>query len=126
MAKIVRLALIALIALLTSGSAYAQVLDPQRSVQAYTTADPNNDDRLGLATPDGRYSISLESNCSELSIAAGQDVQIFPDYLMPPWLAITASDGTFPGCTAHVIGRMSNTPCFTDDNGVCEVSQEGS
>ncbi len=107
----------------------AQILNPLESVQAYITADPINPDRLGLATPDGRYAITtaLGGGCDELSppLAVGQNILIYPNYEMPPWLAITEVDSVPPdGCMVRVEGRMSATPCFTNDDGVCDIAAE--
>lgn len=108
--------------LLIALTLFAQQLDPLATVQAYTTADPNNPDRLGLATPDGRYSVTPIQGCDWLAV--GQDVTTYPNYAVPPWLGLSGTDATQPGCVVRVEGRMDSTPCFTDDAGVCDVSQE--
>lgn len=102
----------------------AQILDPQAPVQAYTTADPNNAGRLGIAAPDGRYSVTPMQDCE--SIGVGQNVLIYPSYQLPPWLAVTTLDGTLPGCIVRVEGRMSLVPCLQTDDGVCDVVAEDS
>jgi hypothetical protein len=98
----------------------AQQLDPLAPVQAYTTADPNNPDRLGLATPDGRFSITPIQGCEW--VVAGEDVTTYPNWNLPPWLSI-GQDGEHD-CVVRVEGRMDATPCFTNDAGVCDVATE--
>lgn len=101
---------------------FAQMLDPLESQQAYTTADPINADRFGLATHDGRFAATTVQDCEGISI--GQNVLIYPGYHIPPWLAITSIDGALPGCLARVEGRMDNTPCFTNADGLCDIEAE--
>lgn len=100
---------------------FAQILDPQAPQQAYTTADPNNPDRLGLATLTGRYSITPIQDCGD--ITTEQNVLMWPDYRMPPWLSIAPLDGTLPGCLVRVEGRMSEVSCSITD-GVCDINSE--
>lgn len=101
----------------------AQIIDPRTAVQAYTTADPNNPDRLGLATANGRYSITLAQNCDGFGV--GQNVLIYPAYQLPPWLTISTLDGQpDQGCIVRINGRMSDTPCFATDDGTCDVAIE--
>ena len=100
---------------------FAQVLDPLASQQAYTTADPNNADRLGLATHDGAYAIVLVQGCD--GIGPDMNVLTWPNYAIPPWLAIAPLDGELPGCIVRVEGRMSDLPCFTNADGDCDVSE---
>lgn len=100
----------------------AQILDPLSSQQAYTTDDPNNPDRLGLATQTGRYSITAVDNCDWL--ATQQNILIWPEYRIPPWLAIGPVGADLPGCLVKVNGRMSSVQCFQDDLGVCDVNVE--
>jgi hypothetical protein len=101
---------------------FAQILDPLASQQAYTTADPNNTDRIGLATLSGRYAVTPIQDCDW--IAPDQSVLIYPAAQIPPWLAITGLDGSWPGCTVRIEGRMSNTPCFQNTDGVCDWNAE--
>jgi hypothetical protein len=91
-------------------------------VQAYTTADPIDPDRLGLATPDGRFAIRPVQGCDWL--APGQDVNTYPNRTLPPWLQLSGTDAVQPGCLVRVEGRMDATPCFTDDAGLCDVAAE--
>jgi hypothetical protein len=100
---------------------YAQVLDPLQVDAAYLTADPINTERLGLATLDGRYAIRPVQGCDWLVV--GLQVTIYPNWNMPPWLSIGA-DGHEPDCIVSVEGRMSATPCFTNDAGLCDVRLE--
>lgn len=102
-------------------AAHGQVLDPMFTVGGYTTDDPIDPDRLGLATPDGRFAIVPADGCSWL--AAGEPVEVYPNFALPPWLKLSVPGGE-PDCLVHVDGRMSATPCFTDDAGQCDVSQE--
>ena len=107
---------------LSPATALAQVLDPLAGSPAYITASPNDPNTLGLATPGGRFALTLAQGCEGLG--PGSDVLIYPDLLMAPWLAMTTPDGD-PAqgyCLAHVSGLMSNTPCATNDQGVCDAS----
>jgi hypothetical protein len=101
---------------------FAQILNPLAPVTAYTTADPINPDRLGLATPDGRYAITPVQGCDWL--APYQQVFAYPNWQFPPWLGLSGTDSLQPGCMVRVEGRMDATPCFTDDAGACDVAQE--
>lgn len=108
--------------LLVALALFAQMLDPLEPQQAYTTADPNNADRFGLATVDGRFAATAVQDCGNITV--GQNILIYPAYHIPPWLAITSTDGSLPGCLAHVEGRMDNTPCFTNADGLCDIAAE--
>jgi hypothetical protein len=101
---------------------FAQILNPLAPVQAYTTADPINPDRLGLATLTGRYAITPVQGCDWL--ASGQDVFAYPNWQLPPWLGLSGTDAVQPGCVVRVEGRMDATPCFTNDAGECDVAGE--
>jgi hypothetical protein len=109
--------------LLIAIALFAQQLDPLAPMQAYTTADPNNPDRLGLATPDGRFSISLGNGCD--GIGVGQNLTVYPLYNIPPWLTIALPGTTdlLNTCQALVYGRMDSTPCFKI-NDFCDVAAE--
>jgi hypothetical protein len=102
------------------------LLDPLAPVRAYTTADPIDPDRLGLATPDGRFAIrAIAGGGCEGWLQAGRNVLIYPDATLPPWLAVSELDGTTGACIVHVEGRMDPTPCMTGDDGACDVAAEG-
>lgn len=102
---------------------HAQILNPNESQQAYTTADPINPDRLGLATINGRYSVSLVENCDGVDV--GQNILIYPNAQIPPWLITSALDGMENGaCIMLINGRMSETPCFLNFEAVCDVTAE--
>ena len=105
--------------LLLALALFLQQLDPL--VQAYTTADPNNPDRVGLATPDGRFSITPLQGCDWLTPA--ENVNVYPNWQLPPWLGLSGTDSDQPGCVVRVEGRMSDTPCFTVDD-LCDVAAE--
>jgi hypothetical protein len=106
---------------IVKSNASAQILDPQIAQQAYTTGDPNNPDRLGIATQDGRFSVSPQENCENIGI--GQNILIYPAFQLPPWLTVsTLDDSSADRCIVYIYGRMSNTPCFTDDSGTCDVA----
>jgi hypothetical protein len=62
----------------------------------YTTADPIDPDRLGLATPDGRFAIRPLQGCDWL--AAGQPVNVYPNWTIPPRLGLSAADMSGPTC----------------------------
>lgn len=103
----------------------AQILTPG---VAYTTADPVNADRFGLATVDGRYMVELSDT--------GDCSGIGPDMRVQVWQVVSA-DGTAmytavrpldnewqlveqDYCFLIVDKKMSDTPCFQTD-GVCDV-----
>lgn len=86
-------------------------------VQAYTTADPVNPERLGLATMDGRYMVELGDGCE--GIAADMNVTLIGQ--TDDAAAITV-DGTAI-CSLRIEQRMSDVPCFTIDD-VCDVRAE--
>lgn len=88
------------------------------SVPAYTTADPVNPDRLGLATDRGRYMIQPGAGCS--GVVAGMDVQLVIDAIQGV-LLIPASGQQ---CSVTIDAQMSATPCFTNARGACDVSAE--
>src|SRR5919199_2307381 len=101
---------------------FAQILNPLAPVRAYTTADPINPDRLGLATPDGRFAIRPVQDCDWL--APYQEVNAYPNWQLPPWLGLSGTDSTQPGCIARVEGRMDATPCDMNADGECDVETE--
>ena len=103
---------------------FAQVLNPLMPQAAYTTADPINEDRLGLATLSGRYSVKPDHGCEAITV--GQNVLIYPYYNIPPWLTIAGPEvrDLLDTCQVLVYGRMSNTPCFTNESGECDVAAE--
>lgn len=102
---------------------HGQELDPLYAVPSYTTADPIDPSRLGLATPDGRFAILPLDGCQWL--AEGESVNVYPNYALAPSLGISQADvNTGPTCIVRVDGRMSATPCFEDDTGTCAVAEE--
>lgn len=120
-----------LVVIVNAVIANAQIIDPLTSQQAYTTGDPNNADpgpglgevrHLGLATLTGRYAITLIDSCDWLG--SEQNIQIWPEYRIPPWLAIGSVDATLPGCLVKVNGRMSSVQCYVSDAGVCDINVE--
>lgn len=102
---------------------FAQILTQG---QAYTTADPINPDRFGLATVDGRYMVELSDtgDCSQVTI--DQAVQLWqvpsPDGMaMYTAIAPLTEDGPAEDpCFVIVDQKMSDTPCFQTD-GVCAL-----
>jgi len=101
---------------------FAQILNPLAQVQGYTTADPINPDRFGLATLDGRFAIRPMQGCDWL--APYEQVYVYPNWQLPPWLGLSGTDSQQPGCVVRVEGRMDATPCFTNDAGTCDVAAE--
>ncbi len=104
---------------------FAQILTPG---VAYTTADPINADRFGLATVDGRYMVELSDT--------GDCTGIGPDMRVMVWQT-PSPDGTAmytavkpiddngevvdqDYCYVIIDRKMDNTPCFQTD-GVCDV-----
>src|SRR5918911_5441210 len=88
-------------------TANAQILDSLASVQAYTGADPVDPARLALATPDGRFAIVPVQGCDWL--APYEQVLIYPNWAVPPWLGLSGTDAAEPGCVVRVEGRMDAT-----------------
>jgi hypothetical protein len=112
---------------------WAQALQP---FTGYTTADPISAGRLGLATPYGRYAITLSDGCA---IGALQRVYVWPRpelgtgeiFVLAPIndddavvLSELSPDGEIIDrmCLALIAAKMDNTPCFGD--GVCDVRYE--
>lgn len=101
---------------------WGQVLAP---MPAYTTADPVTDERLGLATPYGRYAIVLSPGCTIGELA---QVHAWPltdadgpsGFILAPDL--DGAPSTNDLCLASVDAKMAATPCFGD--GVCDVRYE--
>jgi hypothetical protein len=120
------LVVVDVLALLTIGQrVHAQELDPHAGEQVYLTADPINPDRLGLATPDGRYAVRPMQGCDEL--ADGDNITVFLNWTLPPWLAAAPLDwdgNGDPPCLFHLEGRMDPTPCYTNADGLCDVAAE--
>lgn len=123
---------IAILLAQTATPTAAPILDPFMAQQVYFTADPNNADRLGLATPTGRYSIKPVEPCPELTpvferinsgLPPDQTALIWPDLDIPPWLRVSLP-GENTACLTHVYGRMSETPCFMNTDGVCDPAEE--
>jgi hypothetical protein len=100
----------------------AQILNPLASVPAYTLADPITTERLTVATLDGRFAVTPMQGCDWL--APYQQVNMYPNWAVPPWLGLSGTDATQPGCVVRVEGRMDATPCFTNDAGLCDVALE--
>jgi hypothetical protein len=112
--------------LVAAGLLLGQMLNPLAPVRAYTTADPIDPERLGLATPDGRFAIrAVEAGGCAGWLTPGLDVLIYPNATLPPWLAVSQLDGVTGACIVHVDGRMDPTPCMTGDDGACDVAAEG-
>ena len=101
---------------------FAQILNPLAPVRAYTTADPIDPDRLGLATPDGRFAIRPIQGCDWL--APYEQGFTYPNWQIPPWLGLSGTDVTEPGCIVRVEGRMDATPCFKNADGECDGETE--
>jgi hypothetical protein len=100
----------------------APILNPLAAVPAYTGADPIDPDRLALATPDGRFAMRPVQGCDWL--APYQQVLTYPNWAVPPWLGLSGTDATTPGCVVRVEGRMDATPCFVGADGACALSAE--
>jgi hypothetical protein len=112
--------------LLAAAALFAQILTQG---QAYTTADPINPERYGLATQDGRYMVELSDTGDCSSITADQNVYLWqmpsPDgFAMYTAIAALTDDGlsTDP-CFVIVDKKMDDTPCFQTD-GVCDLNGE--
>lgn len=111
--------------------ALAQMLDPNVAEQAYLTADPIDADRLGLATPDGRYAIRCVQGCDSLVLdesSIGPNVLMWPGRDLPPWLELAPVDWDASAPAPWIVrveGRMDATPCFTNEDGQCDAAAEG-
>jgi hypothetical protein len=91
---------------------FAQMLFP---TAAYTTADPVDPSRVGLATLTGRYSITLGDGCDQ--VVPMQNVEVVTNS--------ADSSATLDGDCQIVLGpRMSVTPCFLNDVAMCDVAAE--
>lgn len=104
-----------------SPEAHAQTVVPfAPGVVAYTTSDPVNSDRLGLATDNGRYMIELGNGCE--GIYAGMNVELLA--AQGNMLAVVPSGESLTHvCVATIDARMSDVPCFQTDN-LCDVAAE--
>lgn len=108
---------------------FAQILTQGR---AYTSADPINPDRLGLATPDGRYMIELTDTGDCSSITTAMNVQLWQvpsndGSRMDTAIKPIADDGEVMDqdyCFVIVDRKMDDTPCFVNDDGVCDLASE--
>jgi len=53
-------------------------------------------------------------------------VLMWPNAAVPPWLALSGTDASEPGCFVHVEGKRDNTPCFVNAADECDhVGEEG-
>jgi hypothetical protein len=89
------------------------------SVRGYTTPDPVNPDRFGLALPDGRYMVQLEEPCD---VAIGQNVWVDRGDDAEWRLQPLESPG--PWCGLFVFGRMSDVSCELGADGQCDVAKD--
>ena len=87
----------------------------QTTLRGYTTADPINADRFGVALPDGRYMVQLVEVCD---ISIGQNVWVSQDSADHWRLQPMDSDHE---CGVFVFARMDDAPCFMGDDGQCDV-----
>jgi len=96
---------------------FAQIVTPMvpDNMLAYTTADPVDSDRFGLATQDGRYSVRLLEGCTVMP--EFQNVRLGFD---PNWTLVLETDQW--ACPVEVIARMDERPCFTNDAGQCDAA----
>lgn len=104
---------------------FLQILNPLAGQLAYTTPHPNpeSEQQIGLATLSGRYAITLVQNCDDIKI--GENILIYPAFQLPPWLTISSPDGSSAGgCIVRIDGQMDPTPCFSGDDGQCDVNVE--
>jgi hypothetical protein len=118
-----------LFAFVAAAALIGQIVSPG---QAYTTADPVNPERIGLATVDGRYmaQVSDTGDCSSITTAMNVMVwQVTSDDGTRIDTAIKPlnDDGTLADqdyCFLVVYRLMDPTPCFLNDSGVCDVASE--
>jgi len=85
-----------------------QIFAPAR---AYTTADPISPERLGLATPEGRYMVEPGEGCEGL--VADMNVEVMATDDNSALLDYT--------CVVWIVQQMSSVPCFQID-GICDVN----
>ena len=112
--------------LIALGLLFGQMLNPLAPLRAYTTDDPIDPDRLGLATPNGRFAIrAIAGGGCESWLQSGQNILIYPNAMLPPWLAVSQLDGVSGNCTVRVEGRMDPAPCSLGDDGECDIAAEG-
>ena len=119
---------------LLSSTTFAQSPADQR--QAYTTADPVDPARLGLATTSGRYAIRVWDGCG-FTLEPGQNVlvggigtienftvlegDIAGDVMVSP----VANNELHEMCALTEATLMDPTPCFMNAEGACDVALEG-
>jgi hypothetical protein len=86
----------------------------------YTTPDTVDATRFGLALTDGRYRAEAPGGCADFTTYENVTVWLSDD---PNWVVLTPIDDDTPQCTVHVLAKMSDTPCFANDER-CDVSAE--
>jgi hypothetical protein len=103
------------------------LISPQR---AYTLADPVRPDGLGLATTDGRFSISASDHCADVGIVAGLNVELWQvqGFSGLGVIAPIVDGATEPDqsrmCDVRFEQREPGGPCLLNDDGLCDVARE--
>lgn len=90
----------------------AQVVGPQ----AYLTINPD-DGSYQLATQDGRFTLTLDSDCGDLPPG---NVEWLPGSHNAGAIQPIGSDAV---CGVQLTGRVSDDPCSTTD-GACDIVAE--
>lgn len=119
---------------LLAAALFAQIM--AMPARGYTTADPIDNTRLGLAAPSGRYAIVLAQPCG---ITEYQNVAFWgaPFETQQTWLLVApVDDNGVPvpyttddaggllnqTCSGYVVAKMDALPCF--GAAFCDASYE--
>jgi hypothetical protein len=98
---------------------FAQSLTP---VPGYLTPDTIDTGHFGIALTDGRYRAEAPAGCTDFTTYENVTVWLSED--QPNWVILTPLGADAPACTAHVLAKMSDVPCFASVDGSCDVSYE--
>lgn len=87
--------------------------------QAYTVADPDQPDVIDLAMDNGLYRIELGMGCD--SMVADLNVEWLPGSNN---VGAIVPVGTTDLCNIYISGKINDTPCAMNDDGVCDVAMQ--
>lgn len=84
--------------------------------QVYTVVHPDDESRLALVMDNGLYGIELGLGCDD--ITANMNVEYLAGSGNVGAIVATGSDHT---CNIYIDSKINDTPCATNDDGVCDV-----
>jgi hypothetical protein len=114
---------------LMQSTAFAQSMPVLSQQQVYTTADPVRPGAIGIATPDGRYAVSMSDRCGEVGVGPDMNVELwlYEGFSGIGTIALLNQDGLWDDtnwCGIRFEQRMDTTPCFMNADGICDVALE--